>query len=330
MGFSGLLIESKGMKQINIATIDLNLLKTFLAIWEMRSLTGAADKLHLSQPAASHALRRLREIFDDPLFVRTPTSMAPTDAAMRLHPPIASALHTITDALQNHARFDPASSTRTFRLSMSDMSSAHILPIVLKELGHRAPHVCFEVEQMSIDALSSAMRNGDIDLAFGYMPGLDGECESQTLFFDEYICLMRKGNPAGRKPLTHDSMAALRYIHTANNTTGHKLAEDIFRNAGIRRDIALRLPHFTSALNIVKETDLALILPRSIAELFNRAKECVILDIPLEMPRIPIRLHTHARFSGDTGLMWLRTMFAEMFGSENGIKNVEKLRLSVG
>ncbi|MCA1326715.1 LysR family transcriptional regulator [Herbaspirillum sp. alder98] len=304
------------MKQMNIATVDLNLLKTFIAIWEERSLTTAAERLHLTQPAVSHALRRLREMFDDPLFVRTPTAMVPTDAAVRLHTPIANALTIIHDALQNHAHFDPATASRTFRMVMSDMSSAHVLPLLMERLAQSAPRVSFEVEQMPIEALSAAMRNGDIDLAFGYLPGLSDDCVSQTVLYDEYICMLRRAHPLAGAPLTMDTLTRLRYVYTATNTTGHKLAEDVFRKAGIRRDIALRIPHFTVAPQIVLKTDLALILPRSIAEQVNLARDCVLLDLPLPMPRIPVRLHTHTRFAADPGIAWLRDTLAEMFGRE--------------
>ena len=96
------------MKQMNIGAVDLNLLKTFIVIWELRSLTAAADRLHLTQPAVSHALRRLREMFDDPLFVRSTSAMVPTETAIRLHEPIARALGIIHEALHTHASFDPA------------------------------------------------------------------------------------------------------------------------------------------------------------------------------------------------------------------------------
>src|ERR1700741_2956187 len=101
---------------------DWNLLRVFLAIWDLRSLTAAGDRLGLTQPAVSHALRRLRTLFDDPLFVRTPTGMAPTDAAAPLYPPLAQAFGIINVAVQQLTKFDPATAERVFRVSMSDMS----------------------------------------------------------------------------------------------------------------------------------------------------------------------------------------------------------------
>ncbi len=304
------------MKQMNIGAVDLNLLKTFIVIWELRSLTAAADRLHLTQPAVSHALRRLREMFDDPLFVRSTTSMVPTETAIRLHEPIARALGIIHEALHTQSSFDPATATRSFHLVMSDMSCSHVLPLLMEELAHAAPHVSIEVQQMAMENLGAAMRNGDIDLAFGYLPGLPEDCHSQLVLNDDYICMLRKEHPMVGQTLTMENLLQLRYVYTNTNTTGHQLAEDVLRNAGVKRDFALRMPHFTVAPEIVRHTDLALFLPRSIAERHNLDGAFVLLDLPLEMPRIPVSLYTHTRFSADSGIQWLRSLLIEMFGRE--------------
>lgn len=304
------------MKQMNIGAVDLNLLKTFIVIWELRSLTAAADRLHLTQPAVSHALRRLREMFDDPLFVRSTSAMVPTETAIRLHEPIARALGIINEALHSHASLDPATATRTFHLVMSDMSCSHVLPLLMEELAHAAPHVSLEVQQMAMENLGAAMRNGDIDLAFGYLPGLSEDCQSQLVLYDDYVCMLRKTHPLAHQVLTMDKLLQLRYVYASTNTTGHQLAEDVLRNAGVKRDFALRMPHFTVAPQIVRNTDLALFLPRSIAERHNLDHACVLLDLPLEMPRIPVSIYTHVRFAADSGIQWLRSLLIEMFGRE--------------
>ena len=139
------------MHSRNPASIDLNLLRVFLAVWESHSLTLAGEHLGLSQPAVSHALRRLRDLFGDPLFVRVGTSMTPTDAAMQLHAPIDEALGIIGKALQTRERFEPASASRTFRLAMSDMSEFFFLPPLLDSLQREAPQVRFDVVQMAVD-----------------------------------------------------------------------------------------------------------------------------------------------------------------------------------
>jgi DNA-binding transcriptional LysR family regulator len=305
------------MKQVNMATVDLNLLKTFLAIWEMRSLTGAADRLHLSQPAVSHALRRLREIFDDPLFVRASAEMIPTTAAMRLHGPIDHALAVIFDALKSHSSFEPALATRTFRLAMSDMVEQHLLPLLMEELAHIAPRLNVEVRQLSMPDLNAAMKSGEVDIALGYLPGLSDECVSQALFDDEFICLVRNEHPLSVEELTVDDMNGLRYVHAeTRNSTGHNLAENALQNAGVRRNIALTLPHFTVATGVVARTDLALIIPKAVTIGMNKSEAFRLLALPVSMPKIAVGVHTHSRFASDPGIAWMAALVQRLLTAD--------------
>ncbi|WP_314915792.1 LysR family transcriptional regulator [Pseudomonas helleri] len=306
------------MKHINMATIDLNLLKTFLAIWEHRSLTVAADRLHLSQPAVSHALRRLRDVFDDPLFVRTATSMEPTDAAIRLHGPIEHALVMIQGALMMYAHFEPQTVTRTFHISMSDMSQLYVLPTVMKVLAREAPNIRIEVHQMPVEQLGMALRKGDIDIALGYLVAPSDECIYESLLEDEFICLLRRQHPLQAEKLNVEDLRALRYIHVSSNITGHGLTADTaFRKADIHREIALKVPNFTIAPQVVATTDLALILPRAIATQINRNQGYRILSLPIDLPPISVGLYCHSRFLSDAGIAWLRGQLIRLFASTN-------------
>lgn len=303
------------MRSVNLGNVDLNLLKTFMAIWEFRSLTLAGDVLHLSQPAVSHALRRLREVFNDPLFVRNGSAMVPTDAAVRLHTPIDEALVIIRSALQHHASFDAQSSERRFRLAMSDMVELYLLPRLMQALATEAPGVRLETRQVPVDEISVAMRSGDIDLAVGYLPGLSDECVGELMLQDDLVCLLRSGHPLAAAPLTTQSLSALQYVHAETTVTGHGMAEHAFRAAGIERHIVARIPHFTVCPHIVAKTDLALVLPRAIAHAFNEHGGFAILELPVEMPGIPVRVYSHQRFQSDAGIGWLRTRLMQMFSA---------------
>jgi len=149
------------MNKSHPVVTDLNLLRVFLAISELRSLTAAGERLGLTQPAVSHALRRLRNLFDDPLFVRTPTGMAPTDAARQLHGPLTRAFDIIDLAVQQVAHFDPATANRVFRISMSDMSEFYFLPPLLAKLAEVAPGVRVEIASAAVEAVGAAMRSGE-------------------------------------------------------------------------------------------------------------------------------------------------------------------------
>ncbi|MHC3823585.1 LysR family transcriptional regulator [Pseudomonas sp. S2_B10] len=303
-------------KHINMATIDLNLLKTFMAIWEHRSLTIAAERLHLSQPAVSHALRRLRDVFDDPLFVRTATSMEPTDAAIRLSGPIEHALDIIQGALMMSSRFDPETATRTFRISMSDMSQLYVLPRLMEVLVTLAPSINLEIHPLPIDQLAMALRKGDIDIAVGYLVEPTDDCIYERLLEDEFICLLRRGHPLQSDSMSFDQMAALRYVHVSSNITGHGLTADTaFRKVGLQRDIALKVPNFTIAPKIVATTELALILPRAIATQINHTQAYRLLSLPIELPAISVGVYYHSRFSSDAGIAWLRGLLVELFAA---------------
>jgi DNA-binding transcriptional LysR family regulator len=126
------------MSKPNLGIADLNLPRVFLAIWDLRSLTARRDRLGLAQPAVSHALRGLRNLFEDPLFVRAPNGMMPTDAACRLYPPLAQAFAIINEAMQQLAKFDPATAQRVFRMSMSDISEFYFLPPSRYSIARRA------------------------------------------------------------------------------------------------------------------------------------------------------------------------------------------------
>lgn len=301
------------MRNVNLSNVDLNLLKTFMAIWEFRSLTQAGDVLHLSQPAVSHALRRLREVFNDPLFVRNGAVMVPTDAAVRLHPPIDDALLIIRGALQQHAKFDPAASERSFRLAMSDMAELHVLPLLLQALGEKAPGVRVQTRQMPVEELNVALRNGDVEVAIGYLPGLGEDCIGELMLRDGFVCLLRSGHPLAQTELSRESLSELRYVHAETNATGHGLAEHALKAAGIQRNIAVRSPHFTVCPHVVAKTDLALVLPRTIANAFNQLGSFAIKELPIEMPVIQVKIYSHKRFQADSGIAWLRSELVQLF-----------------
>jgi DNA-binding transcriptional LysR family regulator len=302
------------MQQMNTATADLNLLKVFLAIWDTGSLTLAADRLALSQPAVSHCLRRLREQFHDPLFVRTADGMKPTAAAIRLHGPFDRALGMINEAMQHYAGFDAASATRRFRISMSDMAEYFFLPPLLSSLRDTAPGIGLEIVQVPLLSVEAGMRSGEIDLAIGYVPGLSAECASHTLFNDEHVCMVRAGHPlAGHTPLPQ-LLKELKYVFASSNATGHGLIDQWFGEFDIRHNIALHSPHFIVVPEVVRGTDLAVIFPRSIAERFNQSGGYQLLPLPSVLPPIEVKLHWHQRFASDAGLIWLRDTLLCMFG----------------
>lgn len=293
---------------------DLKLLHVFLVISELQSLTAAGERLGLTQPAISHALRRLRMLLDDPLFVRTPSGMAPTDAARRLGAPLTEAFGIISQALQQFARFEPSTASRVFRVSMSDMAESHFLPPLLARLAVAAPGIGLEVSAVPVQELGAAMRAGAIDLALGFIPDLGAcGCVSQTLFEDEHVCMVRAGHPLRDRAPTPQQLAQLRYVVADSNSTGHHLALRKLQALHFTPRVAVRLPHFMVATQIVQQTDLAMLFPRSVAKSLNRGRAFRVFPLPFPLTRFEVQLHWHPRFSTDPGLSWLRALILESF-----------------
>ncbi len=304
------------MNSTNNGLADLNLVRVFLVIWETRSQTAAGQRLGLTQPAVSHALRRLRDTFGDPLFVRSPGGMVPTETATRLHGPLSEALRMIRHAVQDAERFDPATAQRVFRVAMSDVSEFFFLPSLMAWLARAAPAVHVKVVPLDQGAVAQAMRAGEVDLTIGFVPELEHEAEvtGEHLLTDTFVCMVRAGHPILRPGGGTPDLGALRYIYASTTAAGHHRAERWLTESGVKRQIALRLGHFTAAPSVVRSTDLAVIFPESVARLINANGEFALMRLPPGLPTIDVQLHTHAHFRGDAGIGWLRDGLLSRFG----------------
>jgi DNA-binding transcriptional LysR family regulator len=284
--------------------LDLNLLRVFLAIWDLRNLTAAGQRLGLTQPAISHALRRLRERFGDPLFVRVANRMLPTDAAVRLHEPLDQAFELLNRTLQSGVVFNPGVTERTFRVAMSDIAEVYILPRLMNELSRISPFVRVHIVPLYPDSVLSSMRSGEIDLAIGAVSASDKDLVSIDTFSDRYICLVRANHPIAKSRLTRANFAKLRFFFARTTSSVHQLAEQWLADENARPSIAVR-GHFTTAPEIVRHSDLAAIFPRLLALDLHRAKDFRLLELPFDLPPMDVQVHSHARFANDTGIRWM-------------------------
>jgi DNA-binding transcriptional LysR family regulator len=284
--------------------LDLNLLRVFFAIWDLRSLTAAGERLGLTQPAISHALRRLRERFGDPLFVRVANRMLPTDAAVRLHEPLDQAFELLNRTLQSGVVFDPRVTERTLRVAMSDIAEVYLLPRLITELSRISPFIRVHIVPLVPESLVSSLRSGEIDLAIGAVSVSDKDLTGIDIVNDRYICLVRANHPIARSRLTRSSFSKLRFFFARTTSTVYQLAEQWLADEAARPQIAVR-GHFTTAPEIVRHSDLAAIFPRMLALDLHRAKDFRLLDLPFELPPMEVKVHSHSRFANDTGIKWM-------------------------
>jgi len=293
---------------MNTAGPDLNLLQTFFAVHAAGGVSAAAQRLGVSQPTVSHALRRLRDLYQDPLFIRTGAGMAPTAKADRLAEAVRHALHLLDVAIQEGGHFDAGAAQRTFRLHMTDIGETVFLPRLMHTLAARAPGLRIETAQLDEKDIGPALETGRIDAAVGYFPAL-AALPTVPLLRERYVVLMRRGHPqAGRAP-TRAALRQLDYVVVRS----HPATERALRELGAAANIRLSMPHFLVLPRIIAETDLAVLMPERLASVFGSMGAYVVWRPRVGLPSFDVSLHWSRRFEGDPGLRWLRERMIELF-----------------
>jgi DNA-binding transcriptional LysR family regulator len=298
---------------MNVQDIDLNLLRVFDAVLRERGVTAAAARLGLTQPAVSNALARLRALFGDALFVRTPAGMDATPFARGVAEPVRQALALLESALAHGPGFDPATSTRAFRFYMSDLGQIEFLPPLIERVQRVASGVRLEAVAADLEHIADALATGALDLAVGFLPGLGPPVRRRPLFRDPYLCLMRADHP--EKRLTRKKFLEASHVLVTYRGGGHRVIEEAFERAGLTRRIALRVPHFSVVPMVLERTDLILTLPARVARVFERRGKFRTVPPPVPIPQAEVAVHWHERFEADPGNRWLREQIIELFGS---------------
>jgi len=299
---------------VNLSDLDLNLLRVFDAVLRERSVTAAAARLALTQPAVSNALARLRALLDDPLFVRTPEGMEPTPFGRGLAEPVRQALALLEAALAHGPGFDPRSSTRAFRFYMSDLGQIEFLPPLVERARREAPGVQLEAVALDIEDIPDALATGALDIAVGFLPALHAPVRRKALFRDPYVCLMRKDHPRIQAKLTRKLFVEASHA-LVSYRGGHHVIEEALERAGLARRIVVRVPHFTVVPMMLQRTDLILTLPRRVALVYERLGPFKSLPLPVPIAPADVGVHWHERFDADAGNRWLRQQVLELFGS---------------
>lgn len=295
--------------------LDLNLLSVFQAIYQTRNVTLAARRYSITQPAMSNALARLRELFDDPLFVPGPQGMRPTPYAEQLAVPIERALREVEQALELSKHFDPATSDREFRVHLTDFAQAAFLPELLARLGELAPRVALKIEALAADAVAPALDEGRLDFACGRLPKTVGrDITRSVLFNDRYVVLMREAHPWAGKPLSRKAFVA--FGHALACTSGHQAIEDMLVKMEAR--IALRLPSFLVVPRIVEASDLMVVIPARLAEQCIATGPFCMAELPIAMPTFDIHLFWSESRAADPAHAWMRRLLQQLFGPSEG------------
>jgi len=284
--------------------LDLNLIRVFVAIYEARSVTLAAERLDVTQPTVSYGLAKLRHIYSDRLFLRAGLRLESTGLADQLFERFRDALTTIESTLEQSTAFDPANSRRRFRLSMSDIGVLFFAPPLLRRFQEAAPLIEIDIVQIA-DDVREDLAAGRLDLAIGLMPALMPHTQHSLLFQEHYVCLMSAVHPTIGDEMDLEAFASARHVMVSSPRSGHFIVEEALAQQGINRNIVARVPQFTVLPQLLAQSDLLVLLPSRVASLYAAQGGLKIMPIPVPVPAFEVRVHWQPKKEYGAAHKWL-------------------------
>jgi DNA-binding transcriptional LysR family regulator len=307
---------------VNFRTLDLNLLRVFDTVMAEGSLTRAAEVLAITQPAASHAIKRLHSAVGETLFVRTAFGMKPTDRAEALWPQVRAALADLRRVLAPEA-FDPLAETASFRIAMADATAALLAPPLVREIEARHSRVKLRVLPLTTRDPRRLLRDAEADLAIGHFPetiaGLvaDGDqarLRHLRLYETRYVCVMRREHPLAAAPLTLDAYCSAQHLLVSFSGRPYGLVDQALAALGRQRDVVLTVNQFFTAGLVVTQSDLLTVLPQSFIAATGTQDQIVTRPLPFELAPVAVQMLWAVRQDADPAHRWLRALVRQVAG----------------
>ncbi|WP_369856893.1 LysR family transcriptional regulator [Candidatus Thalassolituus haligoni] len=283
---------------------DLGLIKVFLAIYESGSVSGAAEKIHLTQPSVSYSLARLRKLLNDPLFTRTREGMQSTFIADQYYATFRDSILAIEQAIAAAQEFDPALANRTFRIALSDLGEFYLLPIIMEKFQQLAPNCSMEVITIEVNQVESWLLRGRIDAAIGNLKFLKGTVESKKLFNENYSCLLSTNHPRIKNNINTEQFLTEKHI-LISKSTGHFIIDEYLRENSKSIDIALKIPHFSALPGIIPKCDMIACLPTRVANKFAESRDLISTPLPFDLPSFEVGLYWNNNIDEPSAHKWL-------------------------
>jgi DNA-binding transcriptional LysR family regulator len=292
-------------------SLDVRCLEVFCEVYKTRSVSRSAENLKLSQSAVSISLGRLRDHFNDPLFVRTTAGMRPTSLGSELLGPVSEALDAVERAIGHRPDFNPLTSFRKFRICMSDISHIVVLPPLWSYLRTVSPSIQIEILPLS-EGTAALLESGDADMALGFMPQLEKSFHEQTLFRQSYVCATSAVHARVRDGLTQAQFEAENHAEVTRSGTGHLILEKELARLGVERRVVLQVPSFLSLEYVLEDSNLLVMLPKYLGSLFESRGRIRTFALPFELHEYAVKLHWHERFHRDPGAVWMRKTLRDL------------------
>jgi DNA-binding transcriptional LysR family regulator len=306
---------------VHLSQVDLNLFVVLEAIYREGNITRAGQQLNLTQPAISHALKRLRDLLQDPLFVRQGTHMVPTPFTRNIIEQVRQALQILEVNLSATRNFIPENTRRSFHLSLWEYAEALILPPLLQRLSHAAPGMSITTSRVKRRDLETELASGSVDLAIEIPMTVSDRIRHKWLLNEPFVVVARHGHPAINKKLDLDTYLAQRHVQVSSRRHGPSLIDVELNRRGLSRQIFLRNQHTQTACMVVSNTDMLMTLPERHAQLLNaglpgKGAANEVYPFPLQSPRLEAHLYWHESVENDPANRWLREEIQKVLAPE--------------
>ena len=295
---------------MDIRAVDLNLLKAFDALTNERAVTRAAGRIGLSQPAMSHALSRLRDLFADDLFVRTPTGMEPTARAREIAPLVAAAIEHIEAALNLGIGFDPAKSAGIFTAGMAEYAEVALVGRLAAGFADQAARATLRLTPLTGADAAEQLDRGAIDVAVAHLNTLPAHIESMLLLRDPFVVVARRGHPIAGQQLSLEAYAALNHILVSPRGDTSGALDRILVDFGLRRRIALLVATYLALPVALAASDLVATVPSRTARQIAATAEIEIMPLPIDFS-LTVSMAWHRRAASEPAQAWFRALLIE-------------------
>lgn len=308
---------------LNFRTLDLNLLRVFDVVMAERNLTRAAERLSITQPAVSNALKRLRDSVGEDLLTRAPSGVRPTPRAEALWPDVRAALGHLRAALAPGA-FDPATDAASFRIAMADSTAALFMPPLVAQIEQSQALANLRVLPLTTRDPSTMLERGDADLAIGYFPetvasllgeGRESLLRHARLHDSEYVCVMRRGHPLAERDLTLDDYCAAHHLLVSFSGRAHGLVDQALTALDRKRRIVLTVNQYFTAGRVVARSNLLTVLPAYFVDATGCGEQLVTRPLPFHLDGLHVAMLWHVRHDRSSAHQWLRARLLEAAAS---------------
>ena len=309
----------------DLRRFDLNLLVAFEALMEERSVTGAARRLGVGQPAMSSTLARLREMFGDPLLTRGAQEMVPTQRALALMEPVGRILADLREQIFAVLPFEPATEQRSFRIGVSDQAEAAVVPGVLGLLRQEAPGIQLIARSVEMRLAAEMLHTGTIDVAIGYFPDDDPEIDRQLLYRETFVCLFDGAACGLASPLSLDDYVSVPHVLASARGEPFGYIDDRLREIGRARTVLYTTPHFLALPFVLLGLRAIAAVPRRLAEFCADAARLDVSPLPLGTIGYDVRMAWHRRSGSDAPQRWLRDVIRRAVdANERKIEQIDR------